>query len=435
MKPSVVLGSGPSALRAAARIEGALRIRPAGEARVAPELPEDRGIAEASPAGLEAMRSAYGAAPPADDFDMGLWINGRAFSLPFRRRQLLEVFPPEKAPGALRGWARARGRAELRKIIGGGLEQRSYRDWSEQRFGPGVYAHLHRSYGQARFGDPEQVNISAARQHFSMGPRHPLVGLGGSPEAGWRRLEAAAGAAQDAHITGLEVGDKGVSAVITEEGRVEIEGPLWCAVSPARLAGWLGSWIPVELRTTLLRLRSRHRVQVALRRVGGGAALPAELHVADPAPFFRVSDPERLPGAAALEGLLIAHLSLSEQDPLWRGSEAALVDAVVASFEQLGLPRVEAQGARVDRLWEYDPEWLGPWHPFHVRITDALAKLNVRLVGRAGMHRFIDAAQELELVDALLQSPKKAHEHARVLLDPPVTLDDQQASFTRFVER
>ncbi|MCB9745932.1 MAG: hypothetical protein H6740_25380 [Alphaproteobacteria bacterium] len=432
---SMVLGGGPSALRAAARVEGAGWLVPPGERRRAPQLPEDRGVAEASPQGLELLRAAYGAAPRVDRLDQGLWLNGRAHTLPLRRRSLLEVFPPELAPGALRGWLRARGKAELRKIIGGGLEQRCYRDWAVQRFGEGVYQHLYASYGAARFGDPTQVNISAARLAHSLGPRHPLVSLGGGPEAGWQRLEQAAAAPVEAPIRSVEIADKRVSAVITEDTRFEIEGPLWCAVSPARLAGWLGSWIPVELRTSMLRLRSRHRVQVALRRVGGGAELPAELHVADPAPFFRVSRPGALPGASGLDGVLIVHLSLSAEDPRWSGSDAALIDELVAAFEQLGLPRVEAQGAVVDRIAEYDPEWLGPWHPFHVRINDALAKLGIQLVGRAGMHRHVDASQELELVDALLQAPRKAHEHARVLLDPPVKLDDQQASFTRFTER
>ncbi|MCB9758699.1 MAG: hypothetical protein H6739_02570 [Alphaproteobacteria bacterium] len=430
-----ILGGGPSALRAAAALEGA-RWLSSGPDRLHPELPEDRGLIEDVPGAAEALAAAYGAAPPVDGWTVGIHLDGEILTLPFHRRELLRLLPPLIARDAFAGWVRTRGRIRAQKLIGGGFEERCYQDWPVQRFGVAAYERLYARYGAARFGDPEQVNVSAARLHHALPSVGRFVAPGAGPAAGWQALRAAASDRQDIdEIDHIEVRDGKVSAIAAAGGAVPVDGELFYAGPLPPLADWLGDAIPPDLAWDLRGLTTRHRALVAMLRVGAGAELPDELHVLDGAPFFRVSRPERLLGAGDLKGMLLFHLAFDVGDPLWALDDGALADAVAEAARALGLPDVDPATARVDRLPDHDPSWVGPWHPRHVRITDGLQALGVHLVGRAATHRFIDAAQELRLVDALGRNPADAHEHQRTLLDPPVKLDDQDISITRFLER
>ena len=185
----------------------------------------------------------------------------------------------------------------------------------------------------------------------------------------------------------------------------------------------------------LQRLRGRHRISVAMRRVGAGEELPAELHVADPAPFFRLSRPELLFDDVELSGVVVAELSLAAEDPRAALSDAELAALVAESVRRLGLPELDTSTARVRRLAHYDPEWIGPWHPNHLAMALALSAMGLHLVGRLATHRFVDAGRELQYINALLKRPGELRELSRTLLDPPVTLNDQDVSLTRFVER
>ena len=78
---------------------------------------------------------------------------------------------------------------------------------------------------------------------------------------------------------------------------------------------------------------------------------------------------------------------------------------------------------------------LEPWHPKHVRISQALAQKNILLVGRSAGFRWADPGQELQYFKWLRSNPSKWHEGQRTLLDPPVLPDDDHVSITRFVER
>ena len=61
------------------------------------------------------------------------------------------------------GVVRARARRVKQRFVGGGFEERTYRDWVVQRFGDSAYFALYRDYAERRWGPPELTSVSAAR--------------------------------------------------------------------------------------------------------------------------------------------------------------------------------------------------------------------------------------------------------------------------------
>jgi hypothetical protein len=329
---------------------------------------------------------------------------------------------------ALNDWTRTRGRRGLRSVIGGGHEERSYRDWVVYRHGGAAYRLLFSSWAERRFGSPEQASVSLAHLHHGQ-PEQAEVALGRSPEAGWKHLLARVPEVRTwVGIEGIEFEDGRAARVRTDEWTIDIDGPLYISAPPSELADWLEDELSLEMLREVRRLRTRHRLQVGLKMSG---PLPDELQVLDDAPFFRLTSMEPLGGQP---GLVVAHISCDDQNPLWTAGEDRVANEVAEAASALGLGRAEAAG--VQRLADYDPVWqTEPWHPIHVRVSAALAERNIQLVGRAATFRWADPGQELAFAKALGANPDDWHELQRVILDPPVRPDDQDASITRFVER
>lgn len=433
----IVIGGGPSGLRAAALLPAATLLDPdpTPGGMTAPELPEDRGVAQATHAAQVAR--VYGAAPAlgAEALGLGVWLGGRLLQRPISRAALLGALPRAQVSALLRDLARARGRIATQRLIGGGKEERVYRDWVVHRYGETAMEQIFGYYARARFGDPGQVNVSAARQHHALDSAEGLVGLGVSPAQGWARLSAGLRVQPGVKVLKVELAGGRVARLLTSEGALELDGELWVAAPLPELLTWMPEALAPSLRWQLDTLRGRTRVRVALRRTGGGAELPAEVHVLDPAPFFRILRPELRFEDPQLAGLVLVDLSLDPADPLLAQPDAALAATVGDALRALGLPAVETDGARVRRLPNYDPTWWGPWHPRHTTATMTLHRMGVRLVGRSALHRYVDPGQELALVEGLSQDADRVHELHRTLLDPPVILDDLNVPLTRLVER
>lgn len=432
-----LIGGGPSGLRAAALLPGVTVLDPDAVpgGLSAPELPEDRGVARARHADLVAR--VYGSAPKtsAEADTRAVWLGGRLLTLPMSRRALLAALPPARVPEVLRDLARARARIATQRLIGGGKEERVYRDWVVHRYGEAAFEAIWAPYARARFGDPQELNVSAARLHHVAAEPEELVGLGDSPAAGWSRLTQGLNVQPGVAVQRVELAGGRVSRLLTAQGAVELDGTLWVSAPLPQLLRWMPDALAPNLRWQLETLGGRTRVRVALRRTGGGPELPAEVHVLDPAPFFRVSTPERRFADPALAGVVLVDLSLDAGDPLLALGDSALAEQVAAALATLGLPTADAAGARVRRLPDYDPVWRGPWHPRHITATGALHRMGVRLVGRSALHRYVDPGQELALVSGLAQDAEQVHELHRTLLDPPVILDDLNTPLVRFVER
>lgn len=434
----IIIGGGPAGLRAAAAAQDATLYDPTETlgGLTHPELPEDRGVAD--PAGEAEIAALYGEAPaiPADRLTMALRCNGVTVALPMRRRALRTLLPKDALVPAVVEMARVRARARMHDLLGGGQERRTVAHWGDHLFGQVLYDHVYSAYIRQRYGDPEELNVSVARVHHGVPAPESWVGLGRTPAQGLAALRRKIPTVhQGVRLEAIEVRGGKVDALRTAEGRVELHGELWYAGPLEALGGLLGDALPPGPRWQLQRLRGRHRISVAMRRVGAGEELPAELHVADPAPFFRLSRPELLFDDVELSGVVVAELSLAAEDPRAALSDAELAALVAESVRRLGLPELDTSTARVRRLAHYDPEWIGPWHPNHLAMALALSAMGLHLVGRLATHRFVDAGRELQYINALLKRPGELRELSRTLLDPPVTLNDQDVSLTRFVER
>lgn len=434
----IIIGGGPAGLRAAAAAQDATLFDPTETlgGLTHPELPEDRGLAD--PAGEAQIAAVYGAAPaiPAERLTTALRCNGVTVALPMRRRQLASLLPKDALVPAIVEMARVRARARMHDLMGGGQERRSVAHWGDHLFGQVLYDQVYNAYIRQRYGDPEELNVSVARVHHGVAAPDSWVGLGRTPAEGVAALRRKIPRVhQGVRLEAIEVRGGKVDALRTAEGRVELPGELWYAGPLESLGGLLGDALPTGPRWQLQRLRGRHRVSVAMRRVGAGDELPAELHIADPAPFFRLSRPELLFDDVDLAGLVVAELSLAADDPRAALSDVDLATLVADAVKTLGLPELDTSTVRVRRLHHYDPEWIGPWHPNHLAMALALSAMGIHLVGRLATHRYVDVGQELQYMAALQKRPGELRELSRTLLDPPVTLNDQDVSLTRFVER
>lgn len=439
--PDLVIGHGPAGVRAAAVLgEHTLLLEtdtvPGGV--TAPELPEGLGHALAADGAADAVRSAYGAAPTLESrcVERVVLIGGHQVALPISRAALRRVLPQDDAVRILAEQGRIFARAQVRKLVGGGAEERTYRDWVVQRFGEHAYHLLHQPYAARRWGEPEQLNVSLARLHHETDPAAARVALGVSPEVGWQSLVSRAGAREGGlSLEALEVADGRVAAVRTAQGRHQVDGRLIYTGPLSRLVTLLGDAIGDGLRWDLRRLGARHRIQVAVPIDGSGRDLPAELHVVrGDAPFFRVTSPAQLPGCSELASTLIAHISCDEDDGAWQATDDALARQVVAALPGLGLPKGSAAAARVQRLPHHDPAWTGPWHPVMVRVLLGMQSLGIELAGRSGAYQWVDPGQELRHAAALVGgAAADPRELARTLLDPPIPGPRSRVTLAHFV--
>jgi len=385
---------------------------------------------------IEAIEAAYGGAPELghEARERGLWLDGQVVALPLERARLARALPPEDAARLIGHQARILARRLARRIVGGGSEERSYRDWVVQRFGEPAYELLHSPYARRRWGDPERLSASVARLHHGEDRTARRVALGTAPAAGWRTLVRRAGRREGGQtVEALEIAGGRVQAVRTDQGRQEVSGRVFWAGALPHLGTLLGDALDDGTRWDLARLGCRHRVQVACEVGEAAASLPAELHIVrGEAPFFRLTRPGLLPGAGELSGVVVAHLCRAPGDGLWEQSDAELGETVSGALAQLGLP--SGVEARVQRLTDYDPCWVGPWHPVLVRAAEALSPLGIHLAGRSAAYEWVDAGRELLHVAALAAGDAvPARELARTLLDPPVVGSGQRPSMARFV--
>jgi hypothetical protein len=421
---AVVIGGGPGGLRAALALAGAGRRVtllqegpwPGGHAH--PDIPIGRGLSlDPGAAG-----SAWGAFQATSDLARGVWVKGRTWNLPLSRADVARLLPVGRLPNAASAWARTRGAVELRKVIGGGSEQRTYRDWIVQRFGEPVFELLFEAYCEARFGPPDEVSCNVARRVHAVPDTEPLVAPTAGPSLSTSGIDVR---------TAVVV--KGVSSgrVDTEDGA--FEGDVFVDVAPARVVDWLGHAASVELRNDVAFLHARDALEVLVRCP---QELPYETHVLGGAPFYRVTRPGRLPGCGALDGHLCVHYALPMGDPLLVASDEEVAARTVAALEAVGIRGASAEGARVQRVRDHHPSWTGTHLVRMRRYLLALEDLEITPVGRAGLHAPLDLTGEAAWIAAALsENPPTLRARARALVEPPVLDPTERTHLTRLIER
>lgn len=413
---SVGAGGRWAARAAAAAGRRVLHVRargPGGEAptEVGPDdVPTDSGLLSAPGRLADAV---FGPLSPVE-VERAVLVRGNVHLLPLLRWELLRILPPTDQPRALSAWARARAAKELAQLIGGGSEQRSYRQWVTSRFGEPAYQALYAPYAEKRFGPPDEVLCGIARVV------HALPGAFVAPAMGWGALPAAGHEEVVATVTRIAGGRVETDAGLFT-GRVLVDAP------PPLVATWLGDAATDALRQDASRLTARAGVEIVLR---GGAKLPLETHVVDAAiPAFRLVRTARLPRGA---DHLVAHLA---GDGLAAASDAELVRMVADPLRAIE-PDVDGTGARVRRLPHHHPLWR-PGHFTRLRSWAlALEEREILPVGRLGLVAPLDPGLEVALVADLLGDEEVGiREAVRRHVEPPVLDPSERAHLTSFVLR
>ena len=334
-------------------------------------------------------------------------VKGRTHTTPASRIEFARMIPGRRHAPAVAAWAAARVRFEVARLVGGGSEQRSYRDWLVSRFGQPAYDGLFAAYVARRFGPAEEVVCGLGRLHQEVEAAWSV------PAQGWGAVAARLG-------EGVERVETAVLRVARD--RVEtadgaFEGRVFLDVAPAVVAEWIGGEVPAPVRDGAGRLRARTRVQVALR---GGDELPLMTHLLDgEAPWWRVLRPGLLPGGPA--GLVFVEASLEPGDPLLSLDDAALPRAAAEALAAVGLPGFTPAELPVRRLPDHDAVWR-PTH--HTRLRHwllALDELGLTPLGRLGLSARLDPGTETHLARAVLDEDGPGlRELVRVLVEPPV---------------
>ncbi len=396
----IVVGEGTGALvtTATLRRHGKSVIR-VGAPFPLPDRPVGSGwCAEPPPTGFDA------AGPPA----RGLLVRGTVLPLPLTRGGLARLLPVSALGRAGVALARARASAAIAAFVGGGREERTYKDWVEYRFGEPLYEAIFAPYARARFGPPESLLCGVARVV------HGQVATAGSAVPA--RIFHDAGPTESAMVTAIREG-----CVTTEAG--ELHGAVVVDLPPdAVLRVWTGEH-DATLDVEAAHLEARHGVEVFLTgRLPGGIA---ELHVID-APFFR---------AVAVGDQVSLHLAVEPGAPEWCDEDSVLAERLVSAATACGLPGLTAAGAQVRRLARHNPVWRTS-HLTRLRTwTDALVDGGIEPVGRLGLVAPMSPAAIASYAEDRLIHGATLRDCIRAHVEPPPRDAEARPRLSAFLTR
>lgn len=391
----------------AARGHEVTLLRVGGAPDPAPEVPVDLGLLSVT-AEDPLANEVFGPLVPFTP-TRAVVVDGALRTLPLDPLAIQRLFPATRTPQAASALVQARARMALAALIGGGREQRSYRDWVVQRFGEPVFQRLFSAYAEKRFGPPESLVCGVARTHH--GPVAPCALV--APAEGWggvaRRVAARVPTRDVAEVHALRA-----DGVDTDTGR--FTGTPWVDLPPATVLPLLAGRDPSPVAHHVARMEFRHGVEAILR---GGEQLPFETHVLDAAlPFFRVVRVGLLPGALHTDRLSVQFAV--EPGAAWAAEDASFVAAAVEGLERVGV-RVDRGSALVRRLPAFHPVWstghlvrLRHWVLF-------LEEAGVNPFGRSGLASLTDLGTDLRWLEGRTgEEPVELRELARQLIEPPV---------------
>ena len=430
----LVIGSGPDALRAAAVLATGgyqvtlLQEGPTPSGMQHPRYPAGTGWMRVSDAAREQVEAVLGPVVEAPDPHRAVTRGGRRFRLPLSPHQVPRLLDAPVLMPAAWHWLRARLKGASNELLGGGQEERSYRDWIARRMGGPAYHHLYRSYAHRRWAhDPDDLSASLAQVHHGLPDPGPFQVAGGGYDEVLRTaerviIEAGGEIITQAQVRGLVALGGRVVAVRCTDGELPVSGPLWVALDPVRVCALLGEACQESLRVDAGHLPVQDAAIVVLR--GEVDGLPDELHVLDEdAPFWRVVVPY------GVEKTALMHITAPQ------GSDGELIARCEAAALALGIGRFTPTG-EVERLQRWVPVWTCSSHARFRRTLRAWRQLGIVGVGRSGMLSPMDPGTEIAMAGLYrdLADPDQAEIH-RVHLDPPVRRDDLDARITRLIER
>ncbi|MFT5684411.1 MAG: hypothetical protein ACI8RZ_005352 [Myxococcota bacterium] len=433
----LVIGSGPDALRAASVLaSGGFAVTllqegstPSGLTR--PKYPNDAGWMRVTEEAWSRVEAVLGPLVESPDPMRSVCGRGNLFRLPMKPHQIPRLLNGRVRLPAAKGWLQARAKAASSELLGGGQEERSYRDWVARRMGGPAYHHLYRDYAFRRWGwDPEELSSALAQVHHGMPDPGPFQVAGGGYDevllTAEKGILAAGGEIiTDVKATGIRVSEGKVVAVTSTAGEHDVEGSLWLALDATTICTLLGDACSDGMRVDAEHLPVAMSAVTAMR--GEVDGLPDELHVLDEgAPFWQVVVPY------GIEKTAFFHTTFLNADTCPPDSE--LVRRCIASAAALGIGDFAEETAHVEWLPRWMPIWRQNSHARFRRLMRTFQGLGIIGVGRSGAFSPMDPGTEIALVDRLMADPDQAEAH-RLILDPPVRIDDLNAHITRMIER
>ena len=433
----LVIGSGPDGLRAAAVLasggysvtllqEGAT---PSGLSR--PNYPNDAGWMRVPDEAWSAVEAVLGPVVESPDPMRSVSCGRRRYRLPMKPQNIPRLLDKHVLLPAARAWLQARAAAASSDLLGGGMEERSYRDWVVRRMGGPAYHHLYRDYAFRRWGwDPEGLSSALAQVHHAVPDEGPFQVPGGGYDTVLQNAcNAITGAGGAIHtnvkVTGIRLEDGKVAALTTTEGEHAVEGQLWVALDAMTVCRLLGEACTEGMRVDAEHLMVGTAAVTALR--GEVDGLPDELHVLDEgAPFWQVVVPY------GVEKTAFFHSTFPSPDGLPPASE--LVRRCAASASALGIGDFSEEDAHVEWLPRWMPIWRQGSHARYRRLLRIFQDMGIVGIGRSGAFSPMDPGTEIALVHRLMSDPDQLEAH-RLLLDPSVRIEDLNARITRMIER
>lgn len=394
----IVIGEGTGALITAAtlRRHGRSVIRVGAPFPLPDRMLGSGWCAEPAPSGFASAPS------PA----RGLLIRGKVLPLPLSRSDLGRLLPAPQLARASLALGRARASSAIAAFVGGGREERSYKDWVQYRFGQPLYQALFAPYATARFGDPETLLCGVARVvHGEVRTEGCSVPDG---------LLHDDGPTERAVVTAIRRGQ-----VTTEAG--DLQGAVVIDLAPSEL---LRVWEhDVTLDLDASRLGARHGIDVFVSgRLPDGIT---ELHVVG-APFFR---------AVATPDGVVLHLAVEPGAPEWSEDDQALAQRLVTAAEAAGLPGLSAVGATIRRLPRHYPVW-STSHLTRLRTwTDALVDAGIEPVGRLGLVAPMSPAAIAAYAEDRLIRGASLRDCIRSHVEPPTRDAEARPRLSAFVGR
>lgn len=419
---TVVVGFGDAGLRAATALSASGPVRLLSAETLDDGPPTGALVASGDPGELTRI---WGEVVPVEA-DRAVAFGGQLFELPLYPPDIARMLGP-KAARAAAGLLRSRLEQRLGNVFDLGNEERSYAQWLQRRLGGTLVSSLYLDYARRRYGtDPAGLSAwlgwathsrPAAKQWFA-----PREGQRATRRFQRDRVLAAGGEVlEGVGVQAFELDDRRVVAVMAETGREHVDRRVWVERTPREIADLLPpDLIDEPWRYDLTRLGSAHAVEVTFGV--DRTDLPFETHLLDTGPAWRILRPGVLPGES--DAMIRVDLTLSEDDPLWAGEDAALVEAARASvgdLVSLGTATVRRHEHAVPISSLVTALSLG-------RRLDTLDAMGIVGIGARGAHRSMTPADEAALLldiesrpapDNKLAAQREAH---RQRFERPVRL-------------
>jgi hypothetical protein len=309
-------------------------------------------------------------------------------------------------------------------VVGGGQEERTYRDWVVRRMGTPAYEVLYADYAERRWGrSGKDISASMARVAHSPALATERVAPADVRDHETTRAEALVSAhgGRVHNATSVRFVVEGRKLARIELGEEEVvdvkDRTVWAVTSPAVVADWLGASCPASARHLAAGLASNPslRVRLSSARVDS----PDEVHVLDPAPCWRFVRAPDDPSAWLVSAT--------------GAPSSALLEDIRDFAKQTNMVGSDSEIVSSAQVPGGVPVW-GPVDHARLRtVLDTYSTLGIRLSGSAGTLTALDPTSLVAHVEALMDAgPAELQEAWRMIAAPPTLVEDLDARITHF---